>query len=175
VIVNRDRAYTAVVPAEAARIREAAERVLAGESARLIAKDWNEREVPTPHGGELWNQGNLKRILISPRIAGLREHKGQTYPAAWAAIIPPEQHELLVTLLTDRSRRTMPKAAGRKHLLSGPLTCGKCGRLLFAKTKGEGRVVYACRIMGAPRAAAAGCRGSALGGRVRHRGGAERA
>lgn len=52
-VVNRDRAYTAIVPAEAARIREAAERVLAGEPVRSVAKDWNDNNVPTPHGGEL--------------------------------------------------------------------------------------------------------------------------
>jgi len=155
-IINRDRAYKAVVPAEAARIREAAERVLAGESVRSIAKDWNEQEVPTPHGGELWTQGNLKRILVSPRIAGLREHKATTYPATWAAIISPEQHELLVTLLTDPARRTRPKAAGRKYLLSGLLTCGRCRRLLFAKNTARDRVVYACRIMGGKRG---GCGG----------------
>jgi len=147
-IVNRDRAYKAIVPAEAERIKEAAERVLAGKSCRSVAKEWNDQQVPTPHGGELWSPGNLKRILVSPRIAGLREHKGKTYPAAWEAIITAEQHELLVTLLTDPARRTKPKAAGRKYLLSGLLTCGKCGRLLFAKNVAGGQVVYACRIMG---------------------------
>ncbi len=156
VIVNRDRAYKAIVPAEAERIREAAERVLAGESLRSVAKDWNEQEVPTPHGGQVWTQSNLKRILVSPRIAGLREHKGTTYPAAWEAIISPEQHELLKTLLGDPARRTRPKAAGRKYLLSGLLTCGKCGRLLFAKTTSKDRVVYACRILGG---AKGGCGG----------------
>lgn len=155
-IINRDHAYRALVPAEAARIREAAERVLAGESLRSVAKDWNQQAVPTPNGGQVWTQGNLKRILVSPRIAGLRAHKGATYPAAWAAIVTPEQHELLVTLLTDPARRTRPKAAGRKYLLSGLLTCGKCGRLLFAKTTGNGRVVYACRILGGTRG---GCGG----------------
>jgi site-specific DNA recombinase len=155
-IINRDRAYKAVVPAEAERIKEAAERVLAGESMRSVAKDWNEQEVPTSNGGGLWNQGNLKRILVSPRIAGLREHKAKTYPASWEAIITPEQHELLTTLLTDPARRTKPKAAGRKYLLSGLLTCGKCGRLLFAKNTAKDRVVYACRIMGGPRG---GCGG----------------
>jgi hypothetical protein len=66
-ILNRDRAYKAIVPTEAERIREAAERVLAGESVRSVAKDWNEQEVPTPNGGELWNQGNLKRGCRTPR------------------------------------------------------------------------------------------------------------
>jgi site-specific DNA recombinase len=104
--------------------------------------------VPGPSGASLWNPGNLKRILVSPRIAGLREHKGHTYQASWPAIIPREQHELLVTLLTDPARRTRPTAAGRKYLLSGLLACGKCGRLLFAKNVAGGRVVYACRILG---------------------------
>lgn len=68
----------------------------------------------------------------------------------------PEQHELLTTLLTDPARRTKPKAAGRKYLLSGLLTCGKCGRLLFAKNVAGGQVVDTCRIMGGARG---GCGG----------------
>jgi hypothetical protein len=76
VIINRDRAYKAIMPTEAARIREAAERVLAGESLRSVMLDWNKKGVPTSHGGKLWTQSNLRRVLVSPRIAGLREHKG---------------------------------------------------------------------------------------------------
>jgi DNA invertase Pin-like site-specific DNA recombinase len=148
--------YLTVREREAARIRQAAERVLAGESVRSIAVGWNTQGVPGPSGASLWNPGNLKRILVSPRIAGLREHKGHTYQASWPAIIPREQHELLVTLLTDPARRTRPKAAGRKYLLSGLLACGKCGRLLFAKNVAGGRVVYACRILGGTRG---GCGG----------------
>ena len=71
-------------PAEAEAIQEAATRVLRGESLRSIAFDFNKRGIK-PAGGkrngeskiDKWQGSTLRRVLISPRIAGLREHNGE--------------------------------------------------------------------------------------------------
>ena len=56
--------------------------------------------------------------LTSPRLAGLREWQGKTYPAQWPAILDADTHERLVRLFADPSRRA--HVVGRKrHLLSG--------------------------------------------------------
>jgi site-specific DNA recombinase len=60
-------------PAEKELIEEAASRVLRGESLRSIAMDWNERGVKAVGGGK-WQGSMLRRVLMSPRIAGLKEH-----------------------------------------------------------------------------------------------------
>jgi DNA invertase Pin-like site-specific DNA recombinase len=77
-----------VIEAEAAAIRDAAHRVLAGESLVSNVADWNRAGSPaTVHGG-LWTQRTLRGILRSPRIAGLSEHKGKVVgTAVWPAII----------------------------------------------------------------------------------------
>jgi Recombinase len=61
-----------IEPAEAEAIKEAASRVLRGESIRSIAFDFNDRGIK-PVGGGRWAGSMLRRMLISPRIAGLRE------------------------------------------------------------------------------------------------------
>jgi hypothetical protein len=37
--------------------------------------DWNERGVKTAGGGK-WQGSVLRRVLMSPRIAGLKDHRG---------------------------------------------------------------------------------------------------
>ena len=75
-------------------IREAVSRVLRGESLRSIAFDFNKRGIK-PAGGrerreqiDKWQGSTLRRVLISPRIAGLHEHNGEVVgKAVWPAII----------------------------------------------------------------------------------------
>ncbi|HUY49624.1 MAG TPA: recombinase family protein [Streptosporangiaceae bacterium] len=76
-----------IVPAEAAIIREAATRVLAGESARSIVRDLNDRAVPSATG-KIWSALVLRQILVSGRISGRREHHGQIMnEESWAPVI----------------------------------------------------------------------------------------
>jgi hypothetical protein len=79
-------------PTEAEAIKEAASRVLRGESLRSIAMDWNKRGIK-PAGGNstkakdkradqrkgaaMWQGSMIRRVLMSPRIAGLKEHRGE--------------------------------------------------------------------------------------------------
>jgi len=79
--------------AEADAVREAVSRVLRGESLRSIAFDFNQRGIK-PAGGkkngeskiDKWQGPTLRRVLISPRIAGLREHNGEVVgKAVWPA------------------------------------------------------------------------------------------
>ena len=66
---------TTICESEASVIREAAQRVVAGESIRSIVADLNDRCIPTVMGGE-WKTPNLRRIVSSPRTSGQREHQG---------------------------------------------------------------------------------------------------
>jgi hypothetical protein len=65
-----------IEPAEAEAIKEAAARVLRGESIRSIAFNFNDRGIKPVAGGR-WAGSTLRRMLVSPRIAGLREHNGE--------------------------------------------------------------------------------------------------
>ncbi|HSK56041.1 MAG TPA: recombinase family protein, partial [Jiangellales bacterium] len=111
-----------VIDEEAAAIRDAAARVLAGESLVSIVAEWNRTGSPaTVHGG-LWTQRTLRGILRSPRIAGLSEHKGKVVGAAvWPAIIDRDAWERI------RAEISAPGHGKHEHrLLSGLLRCA-CG------------------------------------------------
>ncbi|MGH9031637.1 MAG: recombinase family protein, partial [Acidimicrobiia bacterium] len=100
-----DNGMTVCEP-EATELRRAAKLVLAGESLSSIARDWNTRGVLTPRRQKQWGVNVVRRVLINPRNAGLRVHRGEVVgPAAWDAIISIDTHRKLVALLTDPSRK----------------------------------------------------------------------
>jgi site-specific DNA recombinase len=129
-------------PAEAAVVEECAQRLLAGEPVRSIAKDLNEREIPTATGGQ-WSPQSLRRMLASPRISGQRAHHGEIVASAqWPGIISAEDGAKIRALLANPERRT--NKAARRYLLGGLLVCSHCGERLVARPRTGGKRRYAC-------------------------------
>jgi site-specific DNA recombinase len=129
---------------EAELVREAAERVLLGEALHAILTDWTKRGVHTVTG-KPWRTKVLSGLLLSPRIAGLRQHQGVTIgKAAWPAIISEETHERLKVLLTDPARQLNGGKLARSYLLSGFIFCGLCGQKLVARPRDDKRRCYCC-------------------------------
>ena len=125
-------------------IREAAERVLLGEALHAILMDWMERGIPTITR-KPWRTAVLRRLLLSPRIAGLRQHQGATIgKAAWPAIIDDVTHERLKVLLTDPVRQLNGGKLARSYLLTGLVHCGVCGQKLVARPRADKRRCYCC-------------------------------
>ncbi len=131
-----------ICPDEAAVVREAATRLLAGESVRSICSNLNLRGVRTVSGGE-WAPQTLRRMLSSARISGQREHRGEIVAEAeWPAIISAAETERVRALLQDPARRTNKTA--RRYLLTRLLRCGLCGSTLVARPRGDGTRRYVC-------------------------------
>ncbi|HTR32552.1 MAG TPA: recombinase family protein, partial [Gaiellaceae bacterium] len=131
-----------VRPAEAAIVRECAQRLLAGEPVRSIARDLNERGVSTSTGGR-WAPQSLRRTLANPRISGQRAHHGEIVAkAVWPGIISVEDGAKIRALLANPERRTNKTA--RRYLLGGLLVCGHCGERLIARPRTGGKRRYAC-------------------------------
>ena len=130
--------------AEAKLIREAAKRIVAGESLRSVVTDWNSRGIPTTTGGE-WKSGVLRRILVASRTAGYSEHPelGRV-EATWDAILDADTHEQLRAILLDPSRDRRGTTPVRKYLLTGFLFCAECGKKLVARPKDDKRRNYVC-------------------------------
>ena len=129
---------------EATVIREVAQRLLAGESLRSLAIDLNARGLSTPTG-KRWTQPVLRRILLSPRIAGLREHQGEVVgKAEWAAIIDEKIHTRLRNLLLDPARLRNGGSNARRYLLTGFLMCGNCEAKMVARPRDDGARRYSC-------------------------------
>jgi DNA invertase Pin-like site-specific DNA recombinase len=129
-------------PAEAAIVAECARRLLAGEPIRSIARDLNERGVPSASGGQ-WAPQSLRRMLAAPRISGQRVHKGEIVATAvWPGIISVEDGAKIRALLANPERRTNKSA--RRYLLGGLLVCSHCGERLVARPRAGGKRRYAC-------------------------------
>jgi DNA invertase Pin-like site-specific DNA recombinase len=138
-----ERDCVTVIEDEAAYVREAAERVLDGESIYSVVQDWNRRGVPTVSGAR-WSTNVLQRLLRSPRIAGLREHHGKVVSEGqWPSIITLDEHERLISVTAVR--RNYRKSAPRTYPLVGVLLCGKCGGKLRSLGRENGGRSYACR------------------------------
>ena len=127
-------------PDEAALIRDAADRAVQGASLRSIVKGWQDQGTITT-AGKPWTTNSLRRLLISPRIAGMRERNGAVVSeGAWDAIIDRETHERLrARLLAPRS----PSSGARSYLLTGIATCSLCGAKLVARPKNGRSMVCA--------------------------------
>jgi len=140
-------------------IRQAARRVRAGDSLRGIVTDWNARRIPAA-GGEQWTTRSLKRLLLQPRLAGLRNYNGTLIELRDVdTILGREAWQEVVAILTDPARSEnarSPLVTGKggvaRHLLAGMVFCGLCGAKLRV-TKHVGLRVYRC-----PPRADGGCR-----------------
>ncbi|MDQ0941769.1 recombinase family protein [Streptomyces sp. V1I1] len=83
-----DKSGTAIIPAEAEIVREIFSRYLDGQTTTAIAVDLNRRGESTALGGE-WNTWNVRAILDSRHVAGIRVFRGQELGhGEWSAIIP---------------------------------------------------------------------------------------
>lgn len=120
-------------PDEAELIRDAAARILAGDSLRSIVLDWQSSGVPTVTGAS-WSPTTVKRLLMSGRISGQREHHGEIVSTAeWPAIITAEQTARLRALLSDQRRNRLAGVDARSYLLSGLVYCGRCKARMTAR------------------------------------------
>nr|WP_201761664.1 MULTISPECIES: recombinase family protein [unclassified Nonomuraea] len=75
-----------VVSEHAALVREAADRVLAGESLYVITRTWNERGERT-RNGVVWSEKALAMILRNPALKGIRIYR-PTLPDGSYAVEP---------------------------------------------------------------------------------------
>lgn len=127
---------------EAAVIRSLAERHLAGESLASLVEWLHAEGIPTVNGAE-WRTTTIRRLLASPRIAGLREHRGQIVgPAAWPAIITEQQRAGILAAYAARAANPTRRTP-RRYLLSGLLRCGRCGNKLYSNRRQSSRR-YVC-------------------------------
>jgi DNA invertase Pin-like site-specific DNA recombinase len=147
----------ALDPDRAPFVREAVDRVIAGESVRSIARDWSTREprVPVPqafgrdgdktakNGGRRrageWDSSTLANLLRRPVLAGLTVHHGEILRGPdglprvdeRAALITQEERRRLLEALDGRTvDRPQDKRANRA-LLHGLAVCDGCGSRLY--------------------------------------------
>lgn len=123
--------------AAATVVKEAARRVLAGETLYSICTDFTHRNVPTAKGGP-WRTPTLKHILTTPTVAGLRSHRGKVSgEAVWKPILDETTWRQVCAVLNDPSKARGSRPV-RSYLLTGGLArCGVCGGPLYAQRRSK--------------------------------------
>jgi len=152
-----------LIPEEAAVVRQMADRFLAGESLRSIARWLNTSGIAPGRAGTgtagIWYPYTVRSVLASARISGQRAYapdrrsdpvEGREIlgPGDWEAIITPEETARIRAILADPSRRSATPAT--RSLLGGIARCGRCGAglTIVKHTTAPGGTVtlrYACR------------------------------
>jgi site-specific DNA recombinase len=134
--------WDAVVEAEAAVLREAARRAIAGERLASIARDLRTRDIPSPTGRH-WTDATLGRLLRNPRIVGDRADKGQIVTRdCWPTILDRETFARLQLTLNHPARQGAPPRH-HKRLATGFAQCGLCGQNMSTTTR-SGERYYSC-------------------------------
>ena len=133
---------------EAGAIQNATQRLLAGESIKSVLRVWKALGITTTRGGE-WQHSALVKLLVQPRMAGLRVLNGREGSGSMPPILDRETWEQLVRLLTDPARKPSRPGGSPRHLLTGLMRCGLCGGSLKAhgnsgKRNGPSYSTYGC-------------------------------
>lgn len=146
---------TQQVTEEARILTDAADRLLAGQGQSGVIR-WMNRLCTTTEGNP-WTEKALRNLLLSPRVAGLIEHEGELYDAAWDGILSRETWESVRMLYEAGATASPYPGRERRYLLSGVggAQCYSCGGYVRAKPTGgrnrkTSRVYYChtCRKVG---------------------------
>jgi DNA invertase Pin-like site-specific DNA recombinase len=162
---RRERNQLLIDESEAAVLRKAADRVLAGDTLRSIARDLAASGV-IGTGGQPINRMTLRQMLLNPAIAACREvptdsseftdkgrfkrGTGALIPSdAWQPIIDQADWAHVCSILTAPNRRSGP-GNRRRWWLSGIARCGRCSTaekpvFMGAITHNSGRR-YCCPV-----------------------------
>lgn len=143
-----------IVEEEADAIRDAARRVLGGDTLSSIVRSWNERGLRTANGGP-WRVNSFSTLLLQPRLAGLGKDGEPLPKGMFPAILDADTHAQLVAI--HKSRRKRSRRPSRRYLLTGLLRCGRCGGNLRGFPRSRGSDLYVC-----PGPPHGGCSGTAV-------------
>lgn len=150
-----------IVPVEAQLIRDAAKRVLQGETLVAVIEDWNRRGIRTTAGGP-WRINALSALLIQPRLAGLDSAKERGRDGGPPPILDKATHDRLVALRKARAKQPIharQNQTDRRYLLTGLLRCWRCNSRLHGTPRlgSAARPYYRC-----PSRGGGGCSGTMI-------------
>ena len=115
--------------AEADQLRQVADWLKTGLSLRAVTHLLNDLGSVTTTGRQ-WSRQSLAQTLKSPKLRGIRTHKGREYPGSWDAIFTEAEHLELLQYVSSGYRQS-PLRRENQSLLSGLVRCGTCDRKLY--------------------------------------------
>jgi DNA invertase Pin-like site-specific DNA recombinase len=131
-----------IIEEEAVIVRWIFESFLGGMTPNAITDELNRRGVPTAQG-KRWHLSNVRRLLGSRHVAGIRVFRGEEIgPGIWPGIIDP------MMFAEVQERRAFRSAVTREqythYLLRGLLWCTKCGMRMSGRPEDKNRRCYVC-------------------------------
>jgi site-specific DNA recombinase len=134
-------------PTQAPALAELYRLVLAGMTIVAATKWLNDRGHVTKTGRP-WERSGVRKLLLNPRNAAFRVHRGEILTrGTWEPIVPEEVWRATVDRITDPSRVTGPQTSARKWLGSGLFRC-HCGSKVAVHYTRHGDRVYTCKPSG---------------------------
>lgn len=148
--LGRTRAYGrtedgGIVEEEAARIRDAFARIMAGETKTGVWRSWVIARVPTVKGGQ-WRYGSFCQMLARPDLAGFVGHQGRVVRVATnlEPIVDPAVWRTVAEHAAASAAQLGGKPRPRKHLLSGIAVCSGCTEPVGSNWTATGTMRYRC-------------------------------
>jgi site-specific DNA recombinase len=106
-------------------IRQGIERQLAGMGHAAVVRWLNGQGAVTTEGNP-WTAKSWRNVVLAPRVAGLIEHDGRLYKAAWDGAVSVEVWEAVKALYTSSAAESPYQGRERRHLLTGVAECYRC-------------------------------------------------
>ncbi len=130
-------------PVEAPALAELYGKVLAGMSM-LAATRWLNDHGHRTTTGRRWDRSSTRVMLLNPRNAGLRAHRGEVVAAGtWEPIVTEEVFRAVVEKITDPARRG--HSGNARRWLGGGLYRCHCGAKCRINYSHHGQRVYQCQ------------------------------
>ena len=131
--------------AEAAIIRDHAQRLLAGETQDSLIAELNDNGIPSVRGVK-WGYTTYRQIMTKPKNAGLVQHNGRVVDGVklpGTPILDDDTYHRLVALYAARRRGRQPSG---RYVLTGIAVCGLCEAGLAGRpVSGTDRRHYWCK------------------------------
>ena len=145
---ERERRGIVVVPEQAKWIVHAKDRFLAGWGLSKIAAEFHSLGVRSPSGLDEWTASIIGRVLRNPLHAGLvpvKKTKGTVQGVHWEQrLYDPEVYEQILQSFVGRKKFPTNTAKSENYLLSGLVTCAKCGKRLYPTQCGRREPIFNC-------------------------------
>jgi site-specific DNA recombinase len=146
---RRDGLSLAENDVEATVIREALAMVKSGDNLNHVVLTLRTRGYVTGWG-KPWTNKALRRVLLSPAIAGIASLNNEELldvEVAWSPIISVADYRLLQERLAVGAADRHPDAVNLRHVLAGILRCGLCSTKMYGTRLGDtGKTRYACSM-----------------------------
>lgn len=137
----------AVVEEEAITVRRIYNDYLKGRTDGQVARALNDAGIRTKAGGP-WHTSAVQRILTNPAYKGTLVYRDITCEDAFPVIIDPHTWERAQAIRSEKAKVHPRRLATESpYILSGRLTCARCGRPMNGRVCRNGKYenrYYAC-------------------------------